>query len=270
MDTVAEKHEATGRSLAAQAPAEQIPAAQVDNASLMSAIIAAGSTPGVNVENVERMMAMYERLEAKKAERAFNDAMTDAQTEMRPVAADANNPQTKSKYATYHALDKALRPIYTKYGFSPSYDTDDSPKPDHIRVLCYLSHRSGHTRTYKVDMPCDGKGAKGGDVMTKTHAAGAAMSYGQRYLLKGMFNITIGEDDDGNGASDQHGNISDDQAQTIRDLIARYDGDIEALCKYMGVEAVPDIQKKDYNKAITAINDWAARKAAAKQKAAAK
>jgi hypothetical protein len=50
-------------------------------------------------------------------------------------------------------------------------------------------------------MPADGKGAKGGDVMTRTHAAGSAFSYGQRYLLKLIFNIATGEDDDGNAAS---------------------------------------------------------------------
>ena len=30
----------------------------------------------------------------------------------------------------------------------------------------------------------------------KTHAVGAGMSYGMRYLLKMIFNIAIGEDDD--------------------------------------------------------------------------
>ena len=68
-----------------------------------------------------------------------------------------------------------------------------------MRVLCYVSHSAGHTRTYQCDMPSDGKGAKGNDVMTKTHAAGSAASYGMRYLLKMIFNIAIGEDDtDGN------------------------------------------------------------------------
>ena len=47
-----------------------------------------------------------------------------------------------------------------------------------------------------------GKGAKGGDVMTKTHAFGSGTSYGMRYLLKMIFNVAIGEeDDDGNSAS---------------------------------------------------------------------
>jgi hypothetical protein len=44
-------------------------------------------------------------------------------------------------------------------------------------------------------MPADGKGAQGGDVMTKTFATGAGMSYGARYLLKFIWNIAVGEDD---------------------------------------------------------------------------
>ncbi|MGN6282127.1 ERF family protein, partial [Frateuria sp.] len=109
-----------------------------------------------------------------------------------------------SKYATYGKLDKALRPVYTDHGFALSFDTGPDAPADCVRVLCYVSHRNGHSRTYHVDMPSDGKGAKGGDVMTKTHAVGAGMSYGMRYLLKMIFNVAVGEDDDdGNyGASD--------------------------------------------------------------------
>ena len=51
-------------------------------------------------------------------------------------------------------------------------------------------------------MPADGKGAKGGNVMSLTHATGAAAGYGMRYLLKMIFNIAIGEEDtDGNLAA---------------------------------------------------------------------
>lgn len=221
---------------------------------LMEVIARAASDPNCDVDKMERLMAMKERMDAKEAERSFNAAMTACQTEMRPVAADANNPQTRSKYATYHALDKALRPIYTKHGFSPSYDTDDSPKADHIRVLCYLSHQDGHTRTYKIDMPADGKGAKGGDVMTKTHATGAAASYGQRYLLKGIFNITIGEDDDNGADSDAF--ITDDQATTINELLASTGGDPEKFCtKAMKVDCIAHIKASDYYKAIQWINE---------------
>lgn len=162
-------------------------------------IQSAARDPEADVEKMERLMAMYERQQDKHAEAAFNKAMNSAQRSITRVAADASNKQTSSKYASYAALDRALRPVYTECGFSLSFDETESPKPDHIRVLCYVSHEAGHTRTYHKDMPADGKGAKGGDVMTKTHAAGAASSYGMRYLLKGIFNVAIGEDDtDGN------------------------------------------------------------------------
>jgi hypothetical protein len=56
-------------------------------------------------------------------------------------------------------------------------------------------------RRYHVDMPADGKGAKGGDVMTKTHATASALTYAKRYLLLQIFALAIGEsDDDGNAA----------------------------------------------------------------------
>lgn len=168
---------------------------------LLEVISKAARDPNVDIDKMERLLQMQERVQQRNAEQAFNQALNAAQSEMRPIAANASNPQTKSRYATFDKLDRVLRPIYTENGFSLSFDEGDSPKPDHVRVLCYVSHVAGHTRTYHRDMPADGKGAKGGDVMTKTHAAGAAGSYGARYLLKGIFNVAVGEeDDDGNHA----------------------------------------------------------------------
>lgn len=154
---------------------------------------------GADIGTIERLVALQERMMARDAEMQFNAALNRAQAAMGPVSADMTNPQTKSKYASYNALDKKLRPIYLKEGFSLSFDTSEA-KPGMVSVICHVSHSAGHTRTYRApDMPADGKGAKGGDVMTLTHATGAAMSYGQRYLLKFIFNVAIGEDDtDGN------------------------------------------------------------------------
>jgi hypothetical protein len=164
------------------------------------------SDPSISVDKIERLAALWERAEARRAESAFNAAMSKAQKAMRPVAADASNPQTHSRYASYEALDCALRPIYTEHGFALSFDTGETPLPEHVRMLCYATHDGGHSRTYHIDMPSDGKGAKGGDVMTKTHATGSAASYGMRYLLKMIFNVAVGEDDDdGNRATAKAG-----------------------------------------------------------------
>lgn len=155
----------------------------------------------VDIGKFGQMMELWERMEAKRAAAVFSSDMVAAQTEMVPVAKDAWNPQTKSRYASYEALDLALRPTYTKHGFGLTFDTAEGAPPDCVRVVCDVVHKAGHVKRYQIDMPADGKGAKGGDVMTRTHATGAAVSYGQRYLLKMIFNIaTADRDTDGNGA----------------------------------------------------------------------
>lgn len=167
--------------------------------SVYGALIQAAKDPAIDPQKARELYLIARDIRQDLAEEAFNDAMSLCQAEMRPIAADAENPQTRSRYASYAQLDRALRPIYTKHGFAISYDEADSNKgPDWVRCLAYVT-RGAYMRTYRRDLPADGKGAKGGDVMTKTHASGAANSYGARYLLKGIFNVAVGEDDrDGN------------------------------------------------------------------------
>lgn len=173
-----------------------------DSSHLTQAIIAAARDEHVNVEKMERLLVMHQQIAARDAEQHFNAAMSAAQAQMGRVSADAVNPQTRSHYASYAQLDRHLRPIYTAHGFALSFDEGDGAPENHVRVVCYVSHSAGHTRTYRCDMPADGKGARGGDVMTKTHAVGSGKSYGKRYLLKDIFNVAVGEDDDDGNAAD--------------------------------------------------------------------
>ena len=216
-------------------------------ASILDVIARAANDPNTDVAKMEKLLEMYERISSKQAEAEFNKAMTACQKAMRPIAADASNPQTHSKYASYNALDKALRPIYTENEFAISYDTADSPKPDHIRVVAYVT-RGGYSRSYQVDMPADGKGAKGGDVMTKTHAAGAAMSYGSRYLLKMIFNVAVGEDDrDGNEPAET---LSDEQIANIEALITETASDKAKFLRYLKVQSLEAIPAKSYSAVV--------------------
>lgn len=175
-------------------------AAEARSLPFLAMIERAACDPTIDVDKLDRLLQMRERENARVAEQAFNAALADAQTEMQPVAADSDNPQTRSRYASYAALDRAVRPIYTKHGFALSFNTGDAIGPEQARVVCDVCHAGGHTRRYHVDMPVDGKGAKGGDVMTKTHAMGSGISYGMRYLLPMIFNLAIDQDDDGNEA----------------------------------------------------------------------
>jgi len=174
-----------------------------DSAALLMAIEKAALNPQVDIGKVEQLLALYERIEGRRAEAAFNEALTAAQAAMRPVATDMENSQTRSRYASYAALDRVLRPIYTNAGFSLTFNTAPGAPEAYVRVTCNVAHRAGHARTYTLDLPADGKGAKGGDTMSRTHATASALSYGMRYLLRLIFNIAVGEGDDGNKAGAQ-------------------------------------------------------------------
>lgn len=154
---------------------------------------------GASIDTIERLAKLQREMVEYEAKVSFDEAMQRAQDGMKPISADMHNKQTGSKYASYAKLDRALRPIYSREGFSVSFNTGEPLAPEMVRILAYVSHKRGHTRNYQIDMPADGKGAKGGDVMTKTHATGAATSYGMRNLLKMIWNVAVGEDDeDGN------------------------------------------------------------------------
>jgi hypothetical protein len=228
--------------------------APLEPTSMLAALTRAASDPTVDPDKLERLYALAERAQDKQAEQDFNAAMSRAQSGMGRISADAVNPQTRSAYATYGKLDGKLRPIYTREGFALSFGTGNDAPEGHVRVVCHVSHSAGHTRMYHVDMPNDGKGAKGNDVMTKTHATGSAMSYGQRYLLKLIFNVAIGEqDDDGNGASSYP--ITEDQAATIREWLDSAQVSAEKFCKTYGIDFVADLPESSYAAALQALKD---------------
>lgn len=227
----------------------QLPGQQLT--SILQMVERVATNPEADMDKLERLLDMQERVLDRESKMAFSRAMSAAQSEMGRVAADAINPQTHSKYATYGSLDRAIRPVYTKHGFALSFDTGDAPLPDQVRVMCDVSHIDGYTRSYHVDMPADGKGAKGGDVMTKTHAAGAAMSYGMRYLLKMIFNIAIGEDDkDGNVPVER---ITEQQAADLESLAEEVGADIPKFLKYLKIESLDQLPASWYDTAVKAL-----------------
>ena len=221
-----------------QLPTLDAPATQLTPMQMAYQLVAKGA----DFAAVREMIEFGKKLEADENEKAFNVAMAAAQADMRVVATNMANTQTRSRYADYAQLDRALRPIYSKHGFALSFDEADTPKPEHIRILCHVSHTGGHTRTYHRDMPADGKGAKGGDVMTKTHAAGAAASYAMRYLLRGIFNVAVGEEDkDGNAPPENGAPITVEQRDELLALISETETDVALFCKYYKIDAVPDL-----------------------------
>jgi len=229
-------------------PAKTLPERNEGLGDLLRTVTEGGADPTV----IKMVADLYkgERDDVRRME--FAAAMTQAQGEMGTIAKDSSNPQTHSKYASYAAIDKAIRPIYAKHGFSLSFDTGEACTPEMVTVLCFVAHTSGFERTYHIQMPTDGKGAKGGSVMTKTHATGSAFAYGKRYLVGMIFNLSTGEsDDDGNAAGEPpEPTLNPGEITVIRGLLGKLPPDTEGrMLRNYGVKRIEDIPRNVYDQA---------------------
>lgn len=205
------------------------------------------ANPDLDVEKAERMLAMQERIMDRQARMAFNDAMSAAQAEIEPVARDAYNSHTKSRYARLETISRAVTPIITKNGFAMSFGTADSPHEGHYRVTCEVTHCDGHSKQYHVDMPSETAGFKGGANKTATHAFGSAMSYGRRYLTLLIFNIAT-EDDDGQAAG-RGKTITDEQCNELLALADEVGADKARFCKFFKIKAFPELPAEQFKEA---------------------
>jgi hypothetical protein len=164
---------------------------------------------GANIDTIERLAKLQREMMDHSAQVEFNHAMQRCQEKMKRIATDMENPQTRSRYASYAQIDRAIRPIYTAEGISLSFGDGEPIAPETVRIICYVA-KAGFTRIYHKDMPVVTVGPQGKAVMTPTHATGSAAAYAKRYLVKDIFNLAVGEDDnDGNEVRMDEGAVID-------------------------------------------------------------
>lgn len=233
----------------------------VEVGSILTVIARAAADPNTDVDKLERLLAMQERVLQREAEQAFNAAMRSAQEEIRPVLRNRENDSTKSKFADLEAISDAIDPVIHKHGFSLSYGSDESPMANHYRVTCLVSHTGGHSRSYSADVPTDMAGIKGNQNKTATHGWGSAMSYGRRYLKMLIYDVKL-TDDDGKAAGAGE-LINEEQVKVLNGLADAVGADKAAFCRYAKIDAIPLLSALRYEDAVKVLsqkNPEAARK----------
>ena len=219
---------------------------------MLAVIERAAVNPEVDVQKMEKLLDMQERIFNKNAEISFNQAMVKCQGEIPLIKKTGLNQQTNSQFAKLEEMQIVAMPFITSNGFCLSYGTSDSALAEHYRVTCLVSHTGGHSREYQADIPADFVGMKGQPNKTKTHGAGSSLSYGQRYLMKMIFNIkVVGMDSDGNSPIDR---VSKEQSLTLQALIDEVGASgKEALFKWAKIESLDDLPASKYKQAVVAL-----------------
>lgn len=212
--------------------------------------------PSIPIDRLEQMLAMKERMEdraredaERQAKKAFFAAMSRCQKELPVVVKRSRNTHTNSNYADLAAIEEQAMPIIHDHGFAVSFQPDGYNEKGELRILWEVSHAEGHSRSGVGEIPVDGAGSQGKVNKTGTQAFGSTATYGRRYLLCMIFNISTGDDRDGNKKpvrEEDTATLTNEQTLSILNLIEQAELDIEQFCDHWKIEAIPDIQSSKF------------------------
>jgi ERF superfamily len=229
--------------------------------------------PGTDVERLERMIGMYERLQAREAELAYNAAKGRILKKLAGIKIVKNRSAVREiengkpqkgtyetfKYAPLEEIDKHLRPLLAEEDMDLSY-SDEPLEGGSILIRGRLKHLpGGHYEDSFMPAPLDTTGGK-----SEVQAVGSTNSFLRRYVACNIFNIVVvGDDDDGTG-----GTIDETQTKTIVELINKAKAGPKFL-KYMKAQSVAEsgslaaavatIAARDYRKAISTLEEQIAK-----------
>lgn len=220
--------------------------------------------PTIPLDRLEQMMAMKERMEdrareddERQAKKAYFAAMSKCQAELPVVVKTKKNSHTNSTYADLAAIEDQAMPIVHQHGFAVSFQPDGYNDKGELRIRWEISHEAGHARDGIGEIPVDGAGSQGKVNKTGTQAFGSTATYGRRYLLCMLFNISTGDDLDGNKPQDNT-RITSDQLALLQKKAGEVDADLERFCAYFKIEALPDLPAREFDRAMQSLQKKAA------------
>ncbi len=163
------------------------PTPPAETASILAVIERAAQNPAVDMDKMERLFEMHERVIARTAAQAFAEDLARMQSELPSIG--ERGQADRYKFALWEDMNRQIKPVLQRFGFSLSFRTDFTSG---IKVTGVLMHKGGHREETSMVMPADKSGSK-----NDVQAIGSSVSYGKRYTAGALLNLTShGEDDD--------------------------------------------------------------------------
>lgn len=174
--------------------------------------------PNFDVNKMQQLLEMQERVLDRQAEQEFQNALADMQAELPAIEKNGTikdkNGNVVSHYAKFEDVNRTIMPFMQKHGFSINFETQQGQGAVH--VVGTLRHRGGHKVSTMLGLPTDTGGFK-----NAVQAVGSSVSYGKRYVMSALLNLTTtDEDDDGQSAVDSvnlmnHNTVLRDHFHTV-------------------------------------------------------
>lgn len=207
-------------------------------------------TGGADLDKLEKLLALQERWEANEAKKAYHKAMAEFKANAPKIDKDkkvgykTDRGSVGYAHASLFNVTDKISAELSKYGLSASWRTQQNGQ---IGVTCRISHNLGHYEETTLFAAPDTSGSK-----NSIQAIGSTVTYLQRYTLLALTGLAT-EDQDDDGKSIDVEVIDGKQISTLLDMITNTQTNSEKFLKWLGISSLEEMPKKQYQKALTAL-----------------
>lgn len=200
----------------------------------------------------KELYAIFREETARYAVMSFNSSLADFQQRC-PRIVKTKKTVGGAGFAFHYAslcnvLD-SITDLLNECGFSRSWGMKEVGNTKY--VVCFLKHRDGH-----VDESAMLPYTPDGGSMNAIQKIGSGASYLERYTLIMALGIATADmDDDGNGHVRNQSTITDDQCNTLNDLLIQTESNVKKFFEWCGFDKLSDIPASRYEAAVRILQE---------------
>ncbi len=244
------------------AAVEAAPLARIDPAAESMRLVAAATEKNLDVDKLERLIAMRDADLQRRAVQSFHDSMSEfhrlcptiRRTRTAKITTRSGS-QYSYQYADLDAIQYTVDPILRSLGLRYTWDTgvDDTL----MTTTCLLSHVDGHEVPSSFSCPTQSDAG-----MSAAQKFGSATTYGKRQSLVAVLGLAMGDPDvDGAElANGESSTISEEQARDLSELIESVNGNKARFLTIFGIADLGDLPANRYDEAVAKCKSKAAKK----------
>jgi len=150
---------------------------------------------GADINQLEKLMDLQDRYEAKNARKSFFGALSIFQSSTPTIkktglaSFKTKAGKTEYSYAKLEDIARVIRPSLKEAGLSYRYEQGSDNQL--MTVTCIVTHKEGHQEKTSMSAFADQSGSK-----NQIQQIASTISYLRRYTLTGALGITVGDEDD--------------------------------------------------------------------------
>ena len=148
----------------------------------------------VNVDTMEKLLAMRRELKAEWAREQYHQSLSEFQKacpiiEKDKIVLNKDGRTERYRYASLEGIIVQVKDLLQAHGFN--YKTDAKVEDKFVNATCVATHRYGHSESSTFGVPID-KDA----FMNEPQRFASALTFSKRYAFCNAFGIQTGDADD--------------------------------------------------------------------------